>query len=91
MMPLAKILSAGDDRLLLLWAGVIKQAIRDLQAPPTDRKVTRQHRRTAEALLRRHGYLREDGSVGRPLDNYERTPPWERLSLIPSSVNSSTG
>ena len=68
MMPLAKILSAGDDRLLLLWAGVIKQAIRDLQAPPTDRKVTRQHRRTAEAFLRKHGFIREDGSIGRPLD-----------------------
>ncbi len=67
MMPLDKILGAGDDRLLKLWGGVIRQAIRDVQAPPTDRKVSQRHRRTAEAFLRKHGYLRPDGSIGPPL------------------------
>ena len=68
MMPLESLLAPGDDRLLKLWANCIRQAIKDYQAPKTDRKVSKQHRRTAEALLRRHGYLREDGSLGRPLD-----------------------
>ena len=66
MTPLESLL--GDDRLLLLWAGVIRQAIKDFAAPPTDRRVTRRHRRTAEVFLRRHGFIREDGSLGRPLD-----------------------
>jgi hypothetical protein len=65
MMPLESLL--GDDRLLQLWAGVIRQAIRDVQAPPTDRKVSKKDRRTAEQFLRRHGFLRQDGTIGRPL------------------------
>ncbi len=56
-----------DDRLLRLWANCIKQAISDYQAPPRKTKVSKRHRRTAEQFLRRHGYLREDGSIGRPL------------------------
>ena len=63
------LLAPGDDRLLQLWAGVIRQAIKDFEAPPTDRTVTSRHRRTAEALLRKHGYLREDGSVGPPVQD----------------------
>ncbi len=69
MMPLSSFLAPGDDRLLRLWAGCIKQAIKDYQAPKTDRKVSKQHRRTAEALLRKHGFIRPDGSIGRPLED----------------------
>ena len=67
MMPLDSLLARGDDRLLKLWAGCIRQAISDYQAPPHKRKVSKRDRRTAEAVLRKHGYLREDGSIGRPL------------------------
>ncbi len=68
MMPLDSLLAPGDDRLLQLWAACIRQAIKDYQAPKTDRKVTSRHRRTAEALLRKHGFLRPDGTVGVPDD-----------------------
>ena len=57
-----------DDRLLRLWANCIKQAIKDYRAPPSQAKVAQEHRRTAEAFLRRLGYLHEDGSIGPPLD-----------------------
>ncbi len=67
MTHLDSLLAPGDDRLLQLWAACIRQAIRDHEAPVTDRKVTSTHRRTAEAHLRKHGYLRPDGSIGRPL------------------------
>ncbi len=67
MTPLESLLTPGDDRLSQLWAACIRQAIKDYQAPKTDRKVSKQHRRTAEALLRKHGYLRPDGSIGPPV------------------------
>ena len=67
MMPLDSLPAPGDERLLKLWAGCIKQAIADYKAPPHKTKVSKQHRRTAEVFLRKHGYLREDGSIGRPL------------------------
>ena len=57
----------ADDRLLNIWAGVCRQAIRDFTAPPTDRKVKPEHRQSAQAFLRKHGFLRSDGSLGRPL------------------------
>ena len=66
MMPLSSLL--GDNRLMLLWAGCIRQAISDYQALPHKRKVSQKHRRSAEAFLSRLGYLREDGSIGPPLD-----------------------
>ncbi len=57
----------GDDRPLKLWAACIRQAIKDFEAHKNKTKVSRAHRRTAEAFLRRHGYLRPDGSIGPPL------------------------
>ncbi len=69
MMPLESLLAPGDDRLLKLWAGCIKQAIADYEAPPHKRKVSQKHRRTAEVFLRRHGYLRPDGSIGPPVQD----------------------
>ena len=62
------LLDPGDDRLLKLWAGVIRQAIKDVQAHKNKTKVSKQHRRTAEVFLRKHGFIRPDGSIGRPLD-----------------------
>ena len=47
MIPLERFLSPGDDRLLKLWAGCIKQAIKDYEAPPRKTKVSKLHRRTA--------------------------------------------
>ncbi len=67
MMPLESFLAPGDDRLLKVWANCIKQAIADYEAPPSKAKVTKKHRRTAEAFLRKHGFIREDGSIGPPL------------------------
>ncbi len=68
MMPLESFLAPGDDRLLKLWAGCIKQAIKDYEAHKNKTKVSKQHRRTAEAFLRKHGFIRPDGSIGPPLD-----------------------
>ena len=67
MMPLESFLAPGDDRLLKLWAGCIKQAIKDYKSPANDRRVTKRGRRTAEVFLRKHGFIRPDGSLGRPL------------------------
>ncbi len=69
MMPLDSLLAPGDDRLLQLWAACIRQAIKDYQAPADDRRVSNKDRRTAAALLRKHGYLREDGSIGPPVQD----------------------
>ncbi len=67
MMTLDRLLAPGDDRLLRLWANCIKQAIKDYEARPRDRNVPNKHRRTAEAFLRKHGFIRPDGSIGPPL------------------------
>ncbi len=57
------------DAWIRFVAGVVKWAIKDYTAPATDRNVTPKQRREAEQFLRRHGYLREDGSIGPPLDD----------------------
>ncbi len=56
-----------DDRFVKLLAGIVKQAIADYTAPLHKRKVSQKHRRSAEAFFRRLGFIRPDGSLGRPL------------------------
>ena len=56
------------DAWIRFVARVVKLAIKDYKSPATDRNVTPKQRREAEQFLRKHGFLREDGSLGWPLD-----------------------
>ena len=56
------------DAWISFVAAVVRRALGDHRAAPTNGDVTKQHRETAEQFLKRHGFLREDGSLGPPLD-----------------------
>ncbi len=55
------------DAWIRFVAACVRAAIRDYEAAPSNKDVTPKHRRTAEAFLRKHGFIREDGSIGPPL------------------------